>query len=157
MKYIEQPVQFVNADTSETDFRGNLWLAPLPDGRRWQMLRAIQYVPPYEMMLEYGINGSIRVPKGFVTNFASSPSITWWVVPPWGTYGPATIVHDWMYWDQRYSRKAADEVFLVAMKQLGTPWWKRWPMYLAVRAWGWRVWRRLRREKAKGRKKVLPL
>lgn len=39
----------------------------------------------------------IRVPAGFVTDFASIPRAFWVVLPPTGKYGKAAVVHDYLY------------------------------------------------------------
>ena len=56
----------------------------------------------------------IHVPKGFITNFATVPSILWWIVAPLDICY-ASIVHDYLYSISGhlrfgYSRKKADEV-----------------------------------------------
>jgi hypothetical protein len=46
----------------------------------------------------------ITVPAGFVTDFASTPRAIWAVLPPFGTYQLAAVVHDFLYWDQGCTR-----------------------------------------------------
>jgi len=79
----------------------------------------------------------IRVPKGFVTDFASVPRFFWRVVPPMGQHGKAAVVHDFLYRKSSgFSKILADAIFFEAMELLGVSWWKRWVMYLAVRYFG---------------------
>lgn len=78
------------------------------------------------------------VPAGFVTDFASVPQFLWWIIPPWGPYCGAALVHDYLYSKQLYSRRIADAVFLELMKDAGVPWWKRTVMWLGVRLGGGR-------------------
>ena len=80
------------------------------------------------------------VPKGFTTDFASVPRFFWRLVPPWGRYSPAAVVHDYLYRTGKASRKEADRVFLRLMKQLDVPCWKRWVMYWGVRLFGFRAY-----------------
>jgi hypothetical protein len=86
--------------------------------------------------------GKVTVPAGFATDFASVPRAFWRIIPPWGKYNRAAVVHDWIYSENRFSRKAADWIFLDLMRRLGVSWWKRTVMYRAVRVGGWVTWRR---------------
>lgn len=43
---------------------------------------------------EPGSNKWVDVPRGYLTDGASVPRVLWAVIPPWGRYGAATIVHD---------------------------------------------------------------
>lgn len=85
--------------------------------------------------------GRLTVPAGFVTDFASVPRwpFAYWL---WGgaAKGPA-ILHDWLYATHRLTRQQADAVFLEAMGDIGLWAWRRWPMWLAVRGFGWWAWR----------------
>ena len=87
-----------------------------------------------------GAGRIIEVPAGFETDFASVPRLFWRVVPPWGRYSPAAVVHDCLYHTGKVSRLAADRVFLELMAALGVPLWKRQVMYWAVRLGGWLAW-----------------
>ena len=80
------------------------------------------------------------MPAGFETDFASVPRLFWRVVPPWGRYSPAAVVHDYLYHTGKVSRLAADRLFLELMAALGVPLWKRQIMYWAVRLGGWLAW-----------------
>ncbi len=62
----------------------------------------------------------VTVPKGFVTDLASIPSIFWSAYPPTGRYAYAAIVHDYLYWEQSTSRDVADEILAEAMRDAGT-------------------------------------
>ena len=79
----------------------------------------------------------IVVPENFVTDFASVPRMLWALIPPWGMYGKAAVVHDFLYESHQFSRKISDEIFLEAMEELNVPLWKRRAMYRAVRLFGW--------------------
>jgi len=82
----------------------------------------------------------ITVPKGFVTDFASVPSLFWIIVPPDGEYTAAAVVHDFLYCLQDRTRNEADNIFLEIMRELGVSAWKREVMWLAVRMFGWIPW-----------------
>jgi len=111
-----------------------LTLTPLSDGRHWRTDKSFAYY------LE-GSDENIVVPAGFVTDFASVPRFFWRILPPWGRYGPAAIVHDWLYHTQQYSRKRCDEIFLEAMRVLEVGWLTRRCMYRAVRLFGRKAWK----------------
>lgn len=86
---------------------------------------------------------AIRVPKGFVTDFASIPRIFLNILPKLDTHRRAAILHDYLYATEGigiYSRAKCDSIFLEAMKVLGVPFMKRWAMYLAVRSGGFKAW-----------------
>lgn len=82
------------------------------------------------------------IPVGFTTDLASVPRILWSIVPPFGFHLRASIVHDWLYSNKATSRRVADAIFLDLMKHYGVKFWRRWVMYLAVRSFGWIVWRK---------------
>jgi|CXWL01.1.fsa_nt_gi hypothetical protein len=96
----------------------------------------------------------IEVAEGFETDFASVPSLLWWILPQWGTYGNAAVVHDWLYWKQDRSRTEADGIFLEGMSLLGVSAWKKYLMYVAVRAFGWLGWWRNQWDRAAGFNRV---
>ena len=112
-----------------------LKVMPLPDGRTWELCEGFSY---------YTGNAAsdflISVPAGFVTDFASVPRILWWLLPPWGRYGKAAVIHDWLYKSKPWSRRRCDSIFLEGMKVLGVSWATRTTMYGAVRAFGWLPW-----------------
>lgn len=90
---------------------------------RWRLEKTVQ---------EWGV----RVPVGFETDLASVPRVLWSLVPPFGRYSKAAIVHDRLYNIQDRPKKKADKLFLRAMKDLGVPFWKRKVMYRFVRLFG---------------------
>ena len=114
-----------------SSFTSSLIVSPLPDGRRWVLRRAFSY--------HVGSEASTTVitpPAGFVMDFASVPRPVWWLLPPWGKYGNAAVIHDWLYASHLFARAQADAIFLEAMGVLGVSKWKRWTMYAAVRLGG---------------------
>ena len=70
---------------------GPLQVEILPDGRRARLLQ------PFRVRLRELGERVIEVPQGFETDFASVPRFFWRVVPPWGRYSPAAVVHDYLY------------------------------------------------------------
>jgi hypothetical protein len=86
----------------------------------------------------------VLIPKGYVTDGASVPRIFWSIFPPWGVYGQAAIVHDYLCDFRKLTRngdkgvydmtqKEIDDIFYDAMKVAGTPLWKRVLIHRAVR------------------------
>jgi len=89
---------------------------------------------------------SIVVPKGFFTNFASTPKFLWFILPPLDHYGKAAVVHDYLYRsvDVKYSRSEADLILKEACEVLKVKPWKTFTLYWGVRLFGWWAWNRHR-------------
>ena len=79
---------------------------------------------------------TVKVPRGFLTDFASVPRFMWLVFPPTGKYNRPATIHDFLYVIQPCSRWTADAVFREAMIEAGVPFWKRWLIWAAVRVFG---------------------
>lgn len=84
----------------------------------------------------YPSSDIIKVPSGFVTDFASVPKIIQWLIHPHGRYGKAAVLHDYLYENAIKSKAYADNVFYEAMGVLGVSQPKRWVMYQAVKRFG---------------------
>jgi hypothetical protein len=86
--------------------------------------------------------GTITVPMGFVTDFASTPRPVWMFMPKSGEYDAAAVVHDYLYVkggvlpQKTYSKAEADAIFLEALEVCGVGRFKRWLMYQGVRIGG---------------------
>jgi len=95
---------------------------------RWILSKSLQYV---------GNDGwVVAVPKGFSTDLDSVPRIPFAYAWLKGRAVKSAVIHDWLY-SKRHDRKEADKIFLEAMEEEGVPSWRRLPIYLAVRAFGW--------------------
>lgn len=120
-----------------SSFTDNLIVSPLPDGKRWVVRRAFRYYVGEENSAQV-----ITVPAGFITDFASIPRLFWRILPKWGKYGNAAVVHDFLYWDQtKFDRKHSDVIFLEAMNVLKVPKRTARMMYRAVRMFGGKSWK----------------
>jgi len=97
----------------------------------------------------------LAVPKGFVTDLASIPPIFYSVLPPDDKYAHAAVVHDYLYWSQRRSRKEADRIFLSAMEDLEVNKAVRLLIYRAVRWGGESSWKQYKKNKEDGSQRVL--
>jgi len=113
-----------------SSFTKPLIVKPL-DNRKWELVEEFDYYT--DVFKERLI---IKVPKGFVTDFASTPRVLWSVFPPWGRYGKAAVLHDYLYQTAMFDRKTCDLIFKEAMDVLGVGKIKRELMYLAVRLFG---------------------
>ena len=130
-------------------FTSALVVTPLADGKTWVLMHRFCYHIGRKDSLDM-----IHVEAGFMTDFASIPRPFWAVLPTWGKYGNAAVVHDWLYWKQDRSRKAADRIMLEAMDSLSVPKWQRYAIYWAVRVFGWLAWKRNAWDRADGVQRV---
>ena len=118
-----------------SSFTSLLDVSPLSDGRNWQLRRKFTYHIGSKRSRKF-----IKVPRNFVTDFASVPSFLWSWIPSWSKYGKAAVIHDRLYTTHEVSRAMADAIFLEAMQVSGTPKWKARLMYQAVRMFGGLAW-----------------
>ncbi len=145
-------------------FTAPLVVTPLNDGKSWLILYSSD--DEQRFAYEVGAEGSgivIEPPARFVTDFASIPRFLWWLLPAWGRYGQAAVIHDYLYgggtivWDTDEpmslsmelcippTRKNADQIMLEAMGVLNVKLWKKRLIYRGVRLGGWYAWRKNRR------------
>ncbi|MCR6736573.1 MAG: DUF1353 domain-containing protein [Afipia sp.] len=119
-------------------FTGELTITQLDvDYRTWRLEQPLVY--------EVGDENSghmIEVHKLFETDGASVPRIFWALLPTWGKYSRAAVVHDYLYNELREgtephpeapTRQRADAIFLEAMAVCGVGFMTRWIMWAAVR------------------------
>ena len=81
----------------------------------------------------------IKVPKGFVTDYASISKLLRAIVLPYGKHSGASVVHDWLYSSNcnlDISREKADKIFLEILKEEKVSFLLRALMYFAVRKFG---------------------
>jgi len=95
-------------------------------------------------------NHKVTVPKDFITDGGSIPKLAQLIIGGhWsGKYPKACVPHDFGYHSQTLKRKVVDKDFLVGMRILGTPFWKRQLMYWAVRTCSWVFWNNHKKRKA---------
>lgn len=96
----------------------------------------------------------IRVPVGFVTDFASIPRGLWNLLPPTGRYGKAAVIHDWLYQTRdagthKVWRDEADAVLNEGMETLGVGRLTRWTIYAGIKVGGGVAWKRYRDAEAR--------
>lgn len=113
-----------------SSFTAPLNVTPAGLGQRWRLLT------PFSYYIDAQRRDVVVVPHGFVTDFASVPRPLWSLLPPWGRYGKAAVVHDYLCVMRDRPSAEVHRIFREAMAVLGVPWWKRWLMWAAVRCCG---------------------
>jgi hypothetical protein len=90
-----------------------------------------------EELVYQGKQQTFVVPVGSPTDFASVPRVFVWLLPRYGRYTKAAILHDHLWRDLastgQISWVDADALFRRAMRDLGVPFLRRWLMWSAVR------------------------
>lgn len=88
--------------------------------------------------------GWVFVPAGYLTDGASVPRLFWNIIPPWGSYGQAAVVHDIVCeylsvtkdgGPYPVTRAQCDSILLQAMEVIGVPRATRLAIYGAVCAY----------------------
>ena len=87
---------------------------------------------------------SVTVKKGFDFDGASIPKWLWSIYgsPLNGDYVVASLIHDGLYASQKVSKSLSDKIFLDVMKQSKVGYVKRTSMYLAVKLFGAKDWKK---------------
>lgn len=133
-------------------FKSELVVTPLENGRDWKLKSSLIY--------HVGCKRSplsIKVPKNFITDFASLPQrksiLSIWmplliiyniivalvyilIGSPSDKYVMPAVIHDYLYRKPMFSRRMADAIFIEAMEIRGINPIKRWVMYVFVRLLG---------------------
>jgi hypothetical protein len=97
-----------------------------PD-RRWRLVKPLSY---------QGRDEPFEVPEGFETDFASVPRVLWSLIPTYGRYTKAAVLHDYLCRkaaDGEFNRCDADGLFRRTMRELGVGLARRRMMWAAVR------------------------
>lgn len=126
-------------------FLNLLKIAPYADGENFILLEDFSF--------EYGVEGSgaiITAPRLFITDFASVPRAFWNILPPWGKYGFAAVIHDWLYYEQPVSKEDADLILLDGMEVMGVGIVDRNVIYEAVKNAGQSSWDENKRKRDLG-------
>lgn len=117
------------------------------DGRVWKLIQEAS--TPFRWSSPAGIE--IDPPDGLLTDFATIPRVFATFLSHAGegrrgSYGPASVLHDWLYLCQRHgdgtplSRIAADSVLRDAMRARGVGRKRAWMIWASVRLFGWIWW-----------------
>ncbi len=98
---------------------------------------------------------SVRVPIGFVTDFASIPRMFWSMLRPDGTYSYAAVIHDFLYWEQYLGREASDAIFRLCMEDFKIDATVIKAVHAGVRLGGGFAWDENAKRKAAGERRVI--
>ena len=130
MKLVFAPVSFLLMLATVASAQQPMFpptVSPFADQTTWLLTRPFRY-----QILD--TNLVIEMPAGFVTDFASIPRPLWTLASPHEFYSRASIIHDFLYWDQRWTREQADRIMLIAMQESVVGFAERHAIYVGVRA-----------------------
>ncbi|MEU1982695.1 DUF1353 domain-containing protein [Nocardia sp. NPDC019395] len=94
------------------------------DGEFWKVREPLIYE---------GANETFEVPVDFRTDFASVPRPFVWLIPRYGVYTRAAILHDFLLRTERVGKADADGLFRRALRECDVSRPRRWMMWTAVR------------------------
>ena len=98
------------------------------DAKNWELLAPLTYKGKVE---------TFDIPAGMQTDFASVPRPFVWLIPRYGVYTKAAILHDYLWRQHAKAGKMtwadADGIFRRAMRELGVAFLRRWLTWSAVR------------------------
>lgn len=86
------------------------------------------------------LGGTITAPRGMTTDLASIPRLAWSILPPFGKYTGAAVIHDFLYRTQPCTREEANEILWEAMQAAGVDHDKLEVIYHAVDLFGQSAW-----------------
>ena len=123
-------------------------LQPMKNGTTFKMLK--KYIAKIEYDDKKGI---VEIEEGFLTDFASIPKSLYSIVgSPVGLYTEAAIIHDYLYYKHdimlddftivTLNRKQIDLVFYNKMLESQVGKLKARTMWLAVRTFGWKFYKK---------------
>ena len=98
---------------------------------------------------------AVVVPAGFVTDLASIPRVFWSLLPTDGAYTFPAIIHDYLYWTQKYPRDTADSVLRYGMDDFKVSRAVALAIYTAVRVGGDSAWANNAKLKQAGEMRLL--
>lgn len=94
------------------------------DAKFWRLIEPLTY---------QGATQTFTVPAGFRTDFASVPRSLVWLIPRYGAYTRAAILHDYLCRTEAVSRADADGIFRRCLHEFAVSTPRRWMMWAAVR------------------------
>ncbi len=98
------------------------------DGRNIRLLEAVTF---YTHDLR-----KIVIPAGATSDGASVPQAVWNILPPFGDYWRAAVLHDWLYRNSDLPKAECDNVFREALTDLAIPYATRETLYQGVHLGG---------------------
>ncbi|MFI9510898.1 DUF1353 domain-containing protein [Nocardia sp. NPDC052566] len=94
------------------------------DAKYWRVAAPVVY---------HGARQEFIVPEGFRTDFASVPRAVVWLVPRYGVYTKAAILHDFLRQSHTVSAADADGIFRRCLHEDNVSIPRRYMMWAAVR------------------------
>ncbi|MFD3509508.1 DUF1353 domain-containing protein [Nocardia sp. NPDC058666] len=94
------------------------------DAKFWRLVQPLTYQGAVEIF---------TVPEGFRTDFASVPRALVWLIPRYGDYTRAAILHDYLCRTGEVGPADADGLFRRSLHEAGVSVPRRWMMWAAVR------------------------
>ncbi len=128
-----------------SSFTSKLIVSPKSNGKEWELCRSFTYRIGKKYSRRF-----IRIPSGFVTDFASIPKFLLPLLPSWAKINKPSPIHDYLYthkmiMSKPITRKKADDIFYEAMivdfRNHRSGKIVAWLEYWAVRLWGWKAWK----------------
>ena len=76
----------------------------------------------------------IKIPRGFIFDGASSPWFSWLIIRPDDPQVmTASLVHDYLYRDEGFTKVVADAIFYEVLREQEFPRWRAIIAYISVR------------------------
>ena len=98
----------------------------------WVLLQAFSYSTDAGVVY--------TAPAGMKTDLASIPRPLWNIMPPFGRYTGAAVIHDFLYQTQPSTKEEADHILAEAMDANGVPHAERMAIYDGVKFGGQPAW-----------------
>ncbi len=154
MRPIANPYPDTWTDLSDFEYRSALSLIRPVNTVQDRMGEDGNYILNRDFDVCLSIDGqghSITAPRGLITDLTSVPPLFRSIIGRVGPWLEAAILHDWLYraWQvipgkvpTERDRAFADRAMLIAMEAARVGWPRRYVIYLAVRLFGGRAFRR---------------
>jgi hypothetical protein len=129
---------------TEMVFGGNLEIEDLTTGNRPR----VKLLEPFPFWVSHkGHEKTLTIPRGFMSDCATTPWILWRIAPPFGPWNRAVVVHDFLCdhgkgsarvldWPDPLSSVDAAEWFEAGLVACNLPRWRVAGMFHAVQWFG---------------------
>lgn len=113
---------------------GNWYVYSEKSPKYWSLISDIQ--------VQLSNGDIITIPQGFKWDLSSSPKFLWGIVPPFGDFLFAALVHDYIYIEKTHSKEFADKEMLFWSNIINDNKLDNKVRYYAVKWFGKTVWRK---------------
>ena len=125
-------------DEFEPRFVGDLTITQL--SRAWRLFRVEKTITFFPDAESWIIGEGIEIPEGFITDGPSVPQFFWNILPVWGSWALAGVLHDWLCCrielghphPLAQTRPECDQMFSLAAKALRVPSIPRFLLQLGI-------------------------